>query len=399
MNGILKPTCVIFIFCLLFSTLLFAQDKRTQLPGFLANSYAGFNIGYINTPLSSRQLEPGYEAESVSNPQLGVRITLAGYRFNKNLSGQVTYWKPVNYTKYHSINGDKKTYSSWVHQGTMTLRSQVPIRKKLSVFAEAGFGIVTRRGFQVNGLDVVKNSTDANLVLGAGFEYQVNRNWNIIAGTTYSTAVERSRQPSTVFHSAGFRYNLQPLPADKVARNNEGGYFFPKHLVQVAYTTNRFGYWANDFFSHEFPIYWGGRIQIAKGAFVRYQRNIYHSKKFFSFDVGTSVGWWQGRNLKENAYTFSVYPLFRFSLLRTKPFDMYFNYCVAGPSYITRTMMEGKNSGRHFTFQDFMGIGFFIGKQRHLNAEVILNHYSNGNIFPFNAGLKIPTTFTLGYAF
>ena len=46
-----------------------------------------------------------------------------------------------------------------------------------------------------------------------------------------------------------------------------------------------------------------------------------------------------------------------------------------------------------------MGIGVFAGKNRHLNASVKINHYSNGNIFTQNAGVKIPLTFSLGYAF
>jgi len=46
-----------------------------------------------------------------------------------------------------------------------------------------------------------------------------------------------------------------------------------------------------------------------------------------------------------------------------------------------------------------MGFGGFFGRDRQLNAELNINHYSNGNIFPFNRGVKIPLTFTLGYSF
>ena len=62
-------------------------------------------------------------------------------------------------------------------------------------------------------------------------------------------------------------------------------------------------------------------------------------------------------------------------------------------------IVDGENTGRHFTFQDFMGLGVFAGKDRKLNAEVNINHYSNGNIFPDNAGVKIPLTFMVGYTF
>ena len=46
-----------------------------------------------------------------------------------------------------------------------------------------------------------------------------------------------------------------------------------------------------------------------------------------------------------------------------------------------------------------MGIGLFAGRNRHLNLGVKINHFSNGNIFTQNAGVKIPLTFAAGYAF
>ena len=46
-----------------------------------------------------------------------------------------------------------------------------------------------------------------------------------------------------------------------------------------------------------------------------------------------------------------------------------------------------------------MGLGLFMGKNRKLNAEVNINHYSNGNLFPDNDGVKIPLTFMVGMTF
>ena len=59
----------------------------------------------------------------------------------------------------------------------------------------------------------------------------------------------------------------------------------------------------------------------------------------------------------------------------------------------------GLATGNAFTFQDFMGMGFFLGPKRHLNVGVKINHYSDGNIFTRNAGVKIPYTFNIGYTF
>ena len=95
----------------------------------------------------------------------------------------------------------------------------------------------------------------------------------------------------------------------------------------------------------------------------------------------------------------SAYPLLRFTFLRRRPADVYFAYSLAGPTYISRVFLDGLNTGRHFTFQDFMSLGVFAGRDRHLNVNVKINHFSNGNIFTQNAGVKIPLTFGVGYAF
>ena len=78
---------------------------------------------------------------------------------------------------------------------------------------------------------------------------------------------------------------------------------------------------------------------------------------------------------------------------------MYFVYSLAGPTYISKVVLDGLDTGRHFTFQDFMGIGWFAGANRNLNFGIKINHFSNGNIFTQNAGVKIPLTFSVGSAF
>jgi hypothetical protein len=111
------------------------------------------------------------------------------------------------------------------------------------------------------------------------------------------------------------------------------------------------------------------------------------------------VSTWRSKGNHDGFSTVSVYPLFRFTLLRTKPADFYVSYSLAGPTYISRLTLDDLDTGDHFTFQDFMGVGVFLGKNRHLTASMKINHYSNGNIFTHNAGIKIPLTFGLGYVF
>jgi hypothetical protein len=91
--------------------------------------------------------------------------------------------------------------------------------------------------------------------------------------------------------------------------------------------------------------------------------------------------------------------VFRFTAIRTSPFDLYFNYSLAGPTFISRTVIDGEETGRQFTFQDFMGLGAFIGRGKSTKVEIRISHYSNGNLFPRNAGVTVPITVIVGRSF
>jgi Lipid A 3-O-deacylase (PagL) len=85
--------------------------------------------------------------------------------------------------------------------------------------------------------------------------------------------------------------------------------------------------------------------------------------------------------------------------LRLGSADVYVNYSLAGPALISKVVIDGEDTGKHFTFQDFFGIGAYVGKARRLNVEIKIMHFSNGNLAPQNAGVAIPLTFNLGYTF
>jgi hypothetical protein len=142
----------------------------------------------------------------------------------------------------------------------------------------------------------------------------------------------------------------------------------------------------------------GGHAKVDFGIAPHFERNVFHTRKVFALDVGASAGFYKTRQNDERFFTLSAYPLFRFTFLRARRADMYFAYSLAGPTYISKIVLDGLDTGRHFTFQDFMGIGWFVGRERNMTIGVKINHYSNGNIFTQNAGVKIPLTFSVGYA-
>ena len=391
--------CFLTLLLSSFVLRMVAQDKRAQYPGFLTNSYFSVNVGYIQYPFTNAQLEHGFEAGSVYIPHVAADVVLFGHQFNKYLSAQVSYMRPVKYLEYRNVNGDQTSHHVWMHYGGLTLKAQVPVIKKFYVYGEAGLGVVSRHGFSVNNAVAVKSADYGTVALGAGLHYHLNNKWDLVAGTTFSPANSKINQPHMFLYSGGFRYTMRPLSEEQVRESCTSGYVFPVNMIQVGYSTNSFGYDVNKAVSKQVPIFWGGEVEVAKGIAVRYQRNVFHTRKVFSLYFGASASYWKSNKTNTDFYTFSVFPVFRFTLIHTKPVDYYFNYSVAGPSYISKIDIDGHQTGRHFTFQDFMGMGFYTGKKRNFNLEVNINHYSNGNMFTENAGVKIPLTFNLGYTF
>src|SRR3982750_2938575 len=110
-------------FCVFFTVSVFqlyaqvdssqAEDKRTQYPKFLRNSYYNLSLGYIDYHFTNSLPETGFTAESIETPHLAMRLVFFGYRINKYLSAQVSYMKPPIYVKYKNINGDQGIHSVW----------------------------------------------------------------------------------------------------------------------------------------------------------------------------------------------------------------------------------------------------------------------------------------------
>lgn len=146
------------------------------------------------------------------------------------------------------------------------------------------------------------------------------------------------------------------------------------------------------------PIYWTASTKADNGFMLMYQRNIYHTEKHFSINVGGSTSAWKRQNQTIGA--FSAFVAFQFWLFDTHYVHPYIMYSIAGPTLLTRHRYGPANLGESFIFQDVLGIGAQIGHStRALNLELKLVHYSNGDIFPRNSGFDIPIVFALGYSF
>ena len=132
-----------------------------------------------------------------------------------------------------------------------------------------------------------------------------------------------------------------------------------------------------NFESFGIPVFWVGQVKAKHAFSITYQRLIYRSEKVFSLDWGASVTAFQSELTSENVMAFSIFPVLRFYLLRKKEFDFYANYSLIGPTYITKSNIDGFESGPKITYQDTMGFGVFFGKDRKYNFELRIMHYSN----------------------
>jgi hypothetical protein len=391
-------------FILAYSFSAVAQDDRSQLPPVLRNSYVEVNIGYINYPFNGKHIEDGYTFRSVLVPHTAVRVVLLGYEFNKYLSAKISYLRPVYWVQYSYSKGNtgtEATRSIWMNIGGLTLKPQLPVSDHFSIYGEGGLSIITRHGFEdVDGTPIVKDAKYSTFLLGGGLKYHINNYWGLMLSVIYSPENNKVKQPYTSYLSAGFVYKLRPASEMKLEKATESGYIYPKQMVQIGFTSNILGYGVNDFVSKgKIPIFWGGEAEVHHGVSIIYQRNIFHGARVFSLDLGASASFWQSNVNKDNFFTLSVFPVFRLTILRTKPADIYFYYSVPGPAYISKIIIDGHDTGEHFTFQDTMGTGVFFGAKRNWNTELKIGHYSNGNIFPENEAVKVPLSLNFGYTF
>jgi len=375
------------------------EDTRTQLPAAMRNSYFSVNVAYVDQPFSQEQLAPGFHAGSVHVPPMAVRLILFGHEFNRFVAAQMSYQRPVTYVTYAGVvAGGTDQHHVRVNFGSLTVKGRAPLSSRVFAYVEGGLAITSRTGFTAGNAAVVTDAEYASAVGGGGFEFQATPAWHLTSGVTLLPGNLRLRQPRTLLASLGLRYLMRATPLERIETNRRASQRFPLRVAQIEYSTG-LGYGVNDFLSRKVPVFWGGAAKVDNGLAAHVEQNVFHTRKVFGLDLGSSIGTYRTRENHERFFTASLYPVLRFMLVRSAPADFYFAYSLAGPTYISRTQLDGLDTGRHFTFQDFMGVGVFAGRRRTLNLGVKINHYSNGNVFPQNAGVKIPLTFSLGFAF
>ncbi len=383
-------------------------ESKTKLTNFLSKSYYSINFGGIFYPFSNENLIDGYKTETFSRNWFSGRLLL-GHKLTDDLALQFGTMRPASWFKYDNVNNVGYERSVWVNAWSLSLKKDFNLYKKTSFYAEAGIANLTRFGFSINDKVVYEDAHYASLLYGFGVQHKLNDKWRLSLNGTFLPKSTKQNQPSISQVSLGFEYHLQQLD-DEIAKEYAlNDYFFPKNIFQVSYGTGAIGFGFNQFFgmslpvgnfdSFGIPIFWVGQVKAKHSFSLTYQRLAFRTEKIFSLDWGVSVTAFQSELKKENVFAFSIFPVMRFYLLRKKTFDFYANYSLIGPTFLTKSNIDGFESGPKITYQDTMGFGVFFGKKRKYNFELRIMHYSNGNIFTGNDGVAIPLQFTLGKTF
>lgn len=114
----------------------------------------------------------------------------------------------------------------------------------------------------------------------------------------------------------------------------------------------------------------------------------------------TSFGHWWVPNATQysNLNIYSIAPVLRYYFKNYAYFRPYLDLSI-GPSYLTKTRLSDRNLGMHFAFQDQIGFGAALGRDKKLIAGISVLHYSNGSMSKMNAGISVPVMLNISYRF
>jgi hypothetical protein len=394
-----------------------ARD-RTELPALLRGSSIGAIIAYSRFPFTLDELQPGILPMDISTPQVAVRAFI-DHAFNERLALRVSLMRPFEWVTYTGQPYFDTVHSIQLSIAALTLAPAVPLSRRTSLYGELGPGLLTRDGFEVEEVAAVTDFEALTVVLGGGLRYELARHWNADLNLMFVPAVAGKQQPATFLAGLGLSFVttrpatrkpgpgglLEPPLGVPPTRSNrqasdDPAYEFPLNCLHFGFVDHHLFRWdVNHYFTlPNLPIFWNGDVKTKRGAIVMYERNIYHTRKRFSIDWGASISSWESDKESLTFGAFSLFPSLKIWLVRGRTWDLYFTYSLAGPTVLTRNRFDGIDTGKNVTFQDFMGLGTFLGADKHLNVSVRIFHYSNGNLFAQNPGIAVPAVIGLGYA-
>ncbi|MGB5943635.1 MAG: acyloxyacyl hydrolase [Leeuwenhoekiella sp.] len=392
----------IFYYIVLINCCIMAHGQSNADYGNgIRNIYLSGTLGVINYNYDFSILEPGYTASGVSAKNTFAGRFAVGYHLSEHWDAQFSVMRPAAWTKYEQLSIDGSDQTVWTNIWALTAKYNFNLTNKYSMYFETGLSNVTRNGIELGDFLIVGDAHYLYPIFGSGLNWRLNGKWQFNLNATYSPPKNDIDQPATTFIGLGTIFSAKRPDDQVIARNANTPFAFPKKMLQLGYTSDVAGFDINRQFSGglptSIPLFWLGDVFVKKGVFATYQQTVLHTYKNFSLEWGLSAGLYETKN-DETFYALSAYPLIKWWFLRSKATDVYFNYSLIGPAYISKSRLDGIDTGEEATFQDFMGIGFLFGENRKLNIDLRISHYSNGNIFTENPGVAVPLMLSFGYA-
>lgn len=116
------------------------------------------------------------------------------------------------------------------------------------------------------------------------------------------------------------------------------------------------------------------------------------------FDGGFSHFWENYTPYYTTVNIYSAAPVIRYTFKKHGPFLPYLELSI-GVAYLNHTHIDDRNLGMHFSFQDRMGVGAFLGTSERVSIGVHAVHYSNAHLSEHNSGITVPVVLDVGYRF
>lgn len=132
---------------------------------------------------------------------------------------------------------------------------------------------------------------------------------------------------------------------------------------------------------------------------LNYDPQLFKWRKFnIYFDGGFSHFWVTDTPYYSTINIYSIAPVVRYTFKRRGFFLPYLEFSI-GLAYLNHTHLDDRNLGIHFSFQDRMGIGAFLGQTEQLSLGIHAVHYSNAHLSNHNSGITVPLVVDIGYRF
>jgi hypothetical protein len=121
-------------------------------------------------------------------------------------------------------------------------------------------------------------------------------------------------------------------------------------------------------------------------------------KAFVYFDLSYGHWWILQSSPHRSINIYSLAPILRAYIGKFPKVSPFIEASI-GISYLSRTRIDSRNLGMHFSFQDQIGFGLAFGPEQRLGVSLSILHYSNGSLSSHNAGITVPLLLNANYRF